>query len=54
MINVFLNIKNFREKVGKLVCSNKKIYFQYDNNFLNKNINISPICHIIIKYIQTT
>lgn len=43
MMNVFINIENNRVKVGELAISNKKIYFQYDNDFLSKNINISPI-----------
>ena len=39
-MNVFINIENNRSKVGELAISNKKIYFQYDNDFLSKNINI--------------
>lgn len=42
-ISVFLNINENRNKVGELACVNKKIYFQYDNEFLKKGVNISPI-----------
>lgn len=42
-LNVFLNIEGVRNKVGELVYSNKKIYFQYDNKFLDESINISPL-----------
>lgn len=42
-LNVFLNIENNRVQVGELAYINKKIYFQYDNDFLKTNLNISPI-----------
>lgn len=42
MINVYLNSFNTRYFVGILKEQNKKIYFEYDKDFLKTNIQISP------------
>ena len=42
-INVFLNLENNQYKVGKIVYNNRQILFQYNKDFLNTNINISPL-----------
>lgn len=42
-INVFLNIENNQYKVGEIVYNNRQILFQYNKDFLNTNINISPL-----------
>ena len=41
-VNVFLNHADNKVFVGKLALKNRKIYFEYDENFLKKDINISP------------
>ena len=42
MVDVFLEHCSNRYKVGKLAHKERKIYFEYDSEFLSKNINISP------------
>lgn len=42
MINVYLNSFGTRYFVGLLKEQNKKIYFEYDKNFLKTDIQISP------------
>ena len=41
-VNVFLNHADNKVFVGKLALKNRKIYFEYDENFLKKDIQISP------------
>lgn len=41
-VDVFLEHCGIKHKVGKLALNNRKIYFEYENEFLGKNINISP------------
>ncbi len=41
-VDVFLEHCGNREKIGKLASENRKIYFEYVSDFLNKNIQISP------------
>ena len=40
-LNVHLN-QTKKQKVGTLAIKNKKIYFEYDKDFLKTNIEISP------------
>ena len=42
-VNVFLNIGNNRQPVGRLSGKSEKIRFQYDSRFLAKGIEISPL-----------
>ena len=42
-INVFLNLENNQYKVGEIVYNDRQILFQYNKDFLNTNINISPL-----------
>lgn len=51
-VNVFLNLFNEKVFVGKLALKDRKIYFQYDNNFLKKDINISPYILPLKKELQ--
>ena len=41
-VNVFLNHFDDKIFVGKLALKNRKIYFEYDLDFIQKNINLSP------------
>ena len=41
-VNVFLNQTSQKQKVGTLASKNKKIYFEYDKEFLNSRIELSP------------
>lgn len=41
-VNVFLHHLDNKLFVGKLALKNRKIYFEYDSNFIQKNIDISP------------
>ena len=41
-VNIFLHQFDNRLFVGKLALNNRKIYFEYDSSFIEKNIEISP------------
>jgi len=41
-VNVFLNQNQKKIKVGSLAYKNKVIYFEYDKDFLNSKIELSP------------
>ena len=41
-VNVFLHHLDNKLFVGKLALKDRKIYFEYDSNFIQKNIDISP------------
>lgn len=42
LVNVFYNKANEKLKVGRLALENRKIYFEYDNDFLKSGIELSP------------
>ncbi|MGM0518058.1 MAG: type II toxin-antitoxin system HipA family toxin [Campylobacterota bacterium] len=42
LVNVFYNKAHEKLKVGRLVLNNRKIYFEYDKDFLNTGIELSP------------
>jgi len=42
-INVFLKFSGDEILVGKLILDNRLIYFKYDDDFINRGMNISPI-----------
>ncbi|MET0154613.1 MAG: type II toxin-antitoxin system HipA family toxin [Rickettsiales bacterium] len=42
LVNVFLDFGAGKEKLGRLALSNRRIYFEYDPDFLNRKIEISP------------
>lgn len=41
-VDIFLEHCGVKHKVGKLAHKDRKIYFEYDSEFLTKGINISP------------
>ncbi len=41
-INVFLNSFSTKQKVGRLALKDRKIYFEYDKEFLKSGIELSP------------
>ena len=41
-VNIFLNHSKKRYFLGKLAINNRKIYFEYDEEFLKTGIEISP------------
>ncbi|MDZ7819463.1 MAG: hypothetical protein U5K55_13055 [Aliarcobacter sp.] len=41
-VNVFLNHFDNKIFVGKLALKDRKIYFEYDLDFIKKDIQISP------------
>lgn len=51
-INVFLNHVDNKVFVGKLALKNRKIYFEYDENFIKKDIQISPYILPLKKELQ--
>jgi len=51
-VNVFLNHFDNKIFVGKLALKNRKIYFEYDENFLKKDIQISPYILPLKKELQ--
>lgn len=42
LVNVFYNKDNEKLKVGRLALENRKIYFEYDKDFLKSGIELSP------------
>ncbi|MCI0501745.1 MAG: type II toxin-antitoxin system HipA family toxin [Epsilonproteobacteria bacterium] len=42
LVNVFYHKKNSKLKVGRLALDNRKIYFEYDKDFLQSGIELSP------------
>lgn len=42
LVNVFYNKANEKLKIGRLALENRKIYFEYDNDFLKSGIELSP------------
>ena len=42
LVNVFYNKASKKLKVGRLAIKNRKIYFEYDEDFLNTGIELSP------------
>ena len=42
-INVFISFSKEEALVGSLILDNRRIYFKYDDNFLDLNLNLSPI-----------
>lgn len=42
IVHVFLNLSSPKVKVGTLAYKNKKIFFEYDHNFLKTSIELSP------------
>lgn len=42
LVNVFYNKNNEKLKVGRLAIENRKIYFEYDKDFLKRGIELSP------------
>ena len=51
-VNVFLNHFDDKIFVGKLALKNRKIYFEYDENFIKKDIQISPYILPLKKELQ--
>ena len=51
-VNVFLHHFDNRLFVGKLALNNRKIYFEYDENFIKKDIQISPYILPLKKELQ--
>ena len=51
-VNVFLNHFDDKIFVGKLALKNRKIYFEYDLDFIQKNINLSPYLLPLKKELQ--
>ena len=49
---MFLNKLNNKNFVGKLALKNRKIYFEYDENFIQKNIDLSPYILPLKKELQ--
>jgi hypothetical protein len=45
MINVALNFGSKNIKVGRLVTLQKRIYFEFDQLFIDSNLAISPYQH---------
>lgn len=42
LVNVFYNKANEKLKVGRLALKDRKIYFEYENDFLKSGIKLSP------------
>lgn len=42
LVNVFLDFGAGKEKLGRLALFRRRIYFEYDADFLNRKIEISP------------
>ena len=42
LVTVFLNLGNEKQKVGRLAYKERKIYFEYDEKFLKKGLELSP------------
>lgn len=42
-LDVFLKFSEDEIFVGKLILDNRAIYFKYDDNFLNRGLNLSPL-----------
>lgn len=42
LVNVFLKFKQDKVYVGRLATKDRKIYFEYNSDFLNLNLNLSP------------
>lgn len=42
LVNVFYNKDDSKLKVGRLALDNRKIYFEYDKDFLKSGIELSP------------
>jgi len=42
LVNVFYNKDDIKLKIGRLALENRKIYFEYDKDFLKSNIELSP------------
>ncbi|MCT7617718.1 type II toxin-antitoxin system HipA family toxin [Aliarcobacter butzleri] len=51
-VNVFLNHFDNKLFVGKLALKNRKIYFEYDESFIKKDIEISPYILPLKKELQ--
>ena len=51
-VNVFLNHFDDKIFVGKLALKNRKIYFEYDENIIKKDIQISPYILPLKKELQ--
>ena len=51
-VNVFLNHFDNKIFVGKLALKNRKIYFEYDEKFIKKDIQISPYILALKKELQ--
>ena len=51
-VNVFLNHLDNKLFVGKLALKNRKIYFEYDLDFIKKDIQISPYILALKKELQ--
>jgi len=41
-INVFIRFSTEEIRVGRLVLDNRRVYFKYDDEFLSKDLNLSP------------
>lgn len=51
-INVYFNHFDNKLFVGKLALKNRKIYFEYDSSFIEKNIHLSPYILPLKKELQ--
>lgn len=51
-VNVFLHHLDNKLFVGKLALKDRKIYFEYDSDFIQKNIDISPYILPLKKELQ--
>ncbi|MFA7069718.1 MAG: type II toxin-antitoxin system HipA family toxin [Sulfurimonas sp.] len=51
-VNVYFNHFNNKLFVGKLALKNRKIYFEYDSSFIEKNIQLSPYILPLKKELQ--
>ena len=51
-VNVFLNHFDNKIFVGKLALKNRKIYFEYDLDFIQKSIDLSPYILPLKKELQ--
>jgi serine/threonine-protein kinase HipA len=43
LLNVYLDARNQRRKVGRLAFKDRQLLFEYDGSFINSGIEISPI-----------
>ena len=43
IVRVFYQPENKKILVGQLILKNRKLFFEYDSNFIKTNLNISPI-----------